>query len=94
MVKEDIYRRRECEMCHDYCFEKHLGTSKVLDGGFTRIEDWEDSGYGAIVINFWGFKHLKNNRVELKLCPACAGKLDKEIYDAINKLKRGAEDGK
>ena len=94
MANEDIYRKRECELCHAFAYEKHLGTAQVLDGGFTRIENWEHSGFGAIVINFWEFKHLKNSRVDLKLCSSCAEKLDKAISDAIRKLEKENRDGK
>lgn len=94
MADGAIYRRRECELCGAFTYEKHIGTSKILDGGFTRIEDFEPSGFGSIVINFWECKNLKNSRVEIKLCPACAGKLDKAIADAIRELKTEAQDGK
>lgn len=84
MKNEAIYRKRECDLCGDYCFEKHLGTAKVLDGGFTRVEDWEKSGFGSLVAVFWEFDHLP--RVAVKLCPACAEKLHKSICDAMKEL--------
>ena len=87
MSKEKIFRKRECDLCGDYAFEKHLCTAKVLDGGFTRIEEWEPSGFGAIVINFWECKNVQNGRVDLRLCPKCAEKLDNAITKAIRELK-------
>ena len=92
MENENIYRKRECELCGAYAFEKHLGTAKVLDGGYTRVENWEHSGFGAIVITFWEFKHIKNSRMEVKMCSACAEKLEKAIVDAVRELKTEGQD--
>ena len=93
MVNENLYRKRECDLCHSYAFEKHLGTAQVLDGGFTRVENWEKSGFGAIVVNFWEFNHLKHSRMDIKLCSACAEKLRDAICDAIGELKTEVQDG-
>jgi hypothetical protein len=92
MENEVLYRKRECDLCGANAFEKHLGTAKVLDGGYTRVENWESAGFGSMVVVFWEFKHL--NRVDVKLCSACAGKLHKAICDAMEEIKGGTEDGK
>lgn len=94
MANGDIYRKRECDLCDAFAYEKHLGTSEVLDGGFTRIEDWEPSGFGSLVINFWETKGLQHNRIEKKLCPACAMKMDRAICEAIRKIKEESKNGK
>ena len=92
MANEAIYRKRECDLCGDYCFEKHLGTAKVLDGGFTRIEQWERSGFGSMVTTFWEFEHLP--RMEVKLCSACAEKIHRSICDAMEEIRKDSQDGK
>ena len=87
MGKNEMYRKRKCELCGNFAFEKHLGTSQVLDGGFTRIEDFEKSGFGALVVNYWDITNVKETRVELKLCPECASKIDNAMHEAIEDLK-------
>lgn len=82
-----IYRKKECELCGKYAFEKHLGTSKVLDGGFTRVEDFEKSGFGAMVINYWDLDTIKESRVQVFLCPDCARKIDLAIYQTMNDIR-------
>ena len=63
MAKHDeIYRKKKCELCGKYAFEKFLGTTQVLDDGFTIIEDYEKSGFGSIVIIFWEIEDVKNSR--------------------------------
>jgi hypothetical protein len=64
----------------------------VLDGGFTRVEEFEESGFGSIVINYWGIDSVKNTRFEYKLCPDCANKLDSFIHLKINELCKEARD--
>lgn len=88
MQKSAIYRKKECDLCKNYCFEKHLGTAQILDGGFTRIEDWEPSGYGSMVVVWHG---IKQDRIDLHLCPSCAAKLEKAIQTAIKELYKEAE---
>lgn len=88
MQGERFYRKRTCELCGKFTFEKHLGTSKVLDGGFTRIEDFEKSGFGSMVITYWGIENVKSTRVELHLCPDCAKQIDIALYKAIEELNR------
>ena len=89
MENEVLYRKRECALCGAYAFEKHLGTAKVLDGGFTKIEAWERSGFGTMVVVPHEFKHL--DRIDLGLCSLCGEKLHKAICDAIEEIKRGEE---
>ncbi len=86
MQGEHFYRKRTCELCGKFSFEKHLGTSKILDGGFTRIEDFEKSGFGTMVICYRGIENVKDTRVELHLCPDCAKHIDIALYKTIEKL--------
>ena len=87
-LHDELYRKRECELCGKYAFEKHLGTKGVLDGGFTRIEEYEKSGFGRIVIVSYDLQPLKNLRSELNLCPDCAKEIDLAISDKIAELKK------
>lgn len=87
----EVYRKKECELCGKFTYEKHLGTGAILDGGFTRNEKFEESGFGTLVINYWGIKDIKDTRVELQLCPDCAKQIDLALYKAIEKLKRSAD---
>ena len=88
---ENVYRKKECDLCGNYAFEKYLGTAKVLDGGYTRVENFEKSGFGAIVINYWEIDTVKDIRIDISLCPDCARKIDVAIYQAINALKTKKE---
>ena len=92
ITKENIYRKRECELCGNYTFEKWLGTSAVLDGGYTRVEDFEKSGFGSIVVNYWDIAAIEDSRFEYKLCPDCAKKLDYYIRLKIEELKTKNEE--
>lgn len=92
ITKENIYRKKECELCGKYAFEKWLGTSAVLDGGFTRVEDFEKSGFGSIVVNYWGITSLNNSRLEYRLCPDCAREIDVCIRLKIDELKTKKEE--
>lgn len=91
MNNNEIYRKRECELCGFFTFEKHLGTAAVLDGGFTRIENFEKSGFGSLVI----VPHdLEFSRIELHLCPDCAKKFEAVIDKTIKELTvDGEQDG-
>ena len=84
-MAEEIYRKKECELCGKYAFEKHLGTSSVLDGGFTRIEKFEKSGFGVMVINLC---EIKSDRIELRLCPDCASEIVLAISNAVKEIKQ------
>lgn len=69
--KEDMYRKRICKHCGKEVFEKYL-ESQELDGGYTHVHDFEDSGYITVSANspsggYWGV-----------LCPDCA-----KLYDRI-----------
>lgn len=88
MIDNEIYRKRGCQLCGAFVFEKHLGTNQVLDGGFTRVEKFEKSGYGSLVVVGYD---LPFSRIELKLCPECAEKLDKIIVDAIKSMRKGSD---
>ena len=80
-----------CEICGAYAFEKHLGTGKILDGGFTRNEKFEASGFGCLVVVFHDFEDLKNSRIEIRLCPNCARQFDLAISNKIAELKKKYE---
>lgn len=86
--KDEMYRKRVCEICGKFAFEKHLGTKSVLDGGFTRIEEYEKSGFGSLVIVPYELENFKNSRMELKLCPDCAEEIDIAISKKITDLKK------
>ena len=88
MDKSNIYRKRECEICGASVFEKFLGVAKELDGGFTQIEDWEESGFGSVVIVYYDIKSVEDSRLEYKLCPDCAEKLNSYIRLKIEALKK------
>ena len=93
MDKDNIYRKRSCELCGNYAFEKHLGTEAALDGGYTRIENFEESGFGSMVITLWGLHSDNGNRQEFKLCPDCFSKIDHAIHDTIIQIKDGKGEG-
>ena len=98
-MENQIYRKRECELCKKFAFEKHLGTAKVLDGGFTRIENWEESEFGAIVVNAWHFPKKSENtstRIDLNLCTSCKNRIWNAIEREVEKIKSECEvtDGK
>ena len=91
MNEDNIYRKKECELCGKYAFEKFIKTTKVLDGGFTRIEKWEESGFGGMVVVFHEIATIKDSRFELKLCPDCARKIDLAIANQIKEIKKYTE---
>lgn len=88
---ENIYRKKECHLCGDYAFEKYLGTSKVLDGGYTRVENFEKSGFGYVVINYWELDTVDRHLVQVHLCPDCARKLDHALYKTMDDIKKEKE---
>ena len=88
MKENNLYRKKECELCGKYAFEKFIKTKAELDGGFTRIEEWEQSGFGSLVTVFYDIKDLKNSRSEFKLCPDCAKQIDFAIYNKVKELKK------
>lgn len=92
ITKENIYRKKECELCGNYAFEKWLGTSAVLDGGFTRVEDFEKSGFGSMVVNYWDIAAVKDSRFEYRLCPDCAREIDTCMHLIIDRLKKVESD--
>ena len=85
MMSEDVYRKRECDLCGKFAFEKYLGTSKVLDGGFTRVGKFENCGFCYFSV-VW--HDIDADWVDLKLCTDCAKKIDLAIHETINRLKR------
>lgn len=87
MDKNNIYRKKECNLCGAFAFEKFNKIAKTLDGGFTTIEDWERSGFGSIVINYWNLDSVKIDRFEFGLCPDCAKELDDCIHSKIEEIK-------
>ena len=87
MQEDNIYRKKECELCGKYAFEKFIKVVKELDGGFTRIEEWEKSGFGSMVVVFHEIAPIKDSRFELKLCPNCARKIDYAIAKQIKEIK-------
>lgn len=93
MKEDNLYRKKECELCGKYAFEKFIKTKAELDGGFTRIEEWEQSGFGSLVTVFHDIKDLKNSRSEFKLCPDCAKQIDFAIYNKVKELKKKYTEG-
>lgn len=89
--EENLYRKKECDLCGSYAFEKWLGTTKVLDGGFTQVESFEKSGFGSIVVSYWDMPSIKESRLEYQLCPDCAREINEMLYLTIDKLKAKKE---
>ena len=85
---DELYRKKNCDLCGKIAFEKHIGTKNILDGGFTRIEDFEPSGFGSMVIVFHELRDLKDSRVVLNLCPDCAREFDLGISKLLAELKK------
>lgn len=94
MQEDNIYRKKECELCGKFAFEKFIKTKGELDGGFTQIEEWEQSGFGSMVVVFHEIATIKNSRFELKLCPDCARKIDLAVAKQIKEIKENTENGK
>ena len=92
--QDELYRKKECELCGKYTFEKWLSTKAVLDGGFTRVEDFEKSGFGSVIVIFDGIESVNDSRIELKLCPDCAQEIILSIAKPIAELKKKYTEGK
>lgn len=86
--QDELYRKKECELCGKHTFEKWLGTKAILDGGFTRVEDFEKSGFGSVIVIFDGIESVNDSRIELKLCPDCAKEIMLSIAKPIAELKK------
>ena len=85
--KKNLYRKRKCDFCGAFAFEKYMKELASLDGGFTKVNEWEKSGFGSIVVSYWGVEDVKEGRFEYNLCPDCAKKLDSYIHSKIEELK-------
>ena len=86
MGTDILYRKKECELCGKYAFEKYLGTSAVLDGGFTRVEEFESGGFCSAVVVF----HTRSEetpRIECRLCLDCAKELHSFISSKIDEMR-------
>ena len=86
--QDELYRKKECDLCGKYIFEKWLSTKAVLDGGFTRVEEFEKSGFGSMVVVFWDIEGVNDPRIDLKLCPDCAKEIMLSISKTIAELKK------
>ena len=86
MEKDNLYRKKECDLCGKYAFEKWLGTNAVLDGGFTRVENFEASGFGSVVVIF-NNQSRETPRIECRLCPDCTKELYSFIHLKIDEMK-------
>ncbi len=93
MDKNNIYRKKECEICGKYTFEKFIETKGEFDGGFTQIEEWEESGFGSMVVCYHSLAGVRDSRLEYKLCPDCAKKIDLSIYRKIAELQKEIHGG-
>ena len=91
MKTDNLFRKKECDICGKFTFEKFIKISGERDGGYTQIEEWEKSGFGSMVVIFYDMKDLKNSRAEHKLCPDCARQIDLAIYNKIKELKKKYE---
>ena len=87
MDTENLYRKRECELCGSFVFEKFIKDVKELDGGFTHVEEWEKSGFGSMVIVTYELDPEKNPRHDLHLCPKCAEELSGHISKILTGMK-------
>lgn len=90
MNKDNIYRKKTCDLCGATTFEKFVKVVEELDGGFTQIEKWEESGFGNMVVNYWNIASVKEKRFEYSLCPNCANKIDSFLHSKIDELKKEA----
>ena len=88
MDENNIYRKRKCDLCGAFTFEKFIKVAKELDGGFTQIEEWEKSGFGSMVVTYWDIESVKEGRLDYHLCPDCAEKIDSCIHSKIEELKK------
>ena len=97
MNEDNIYRKKECELCGKYAFEKFIKTAKELDGGFTRIEEWEESqnksvnsiAIGEHIISLNKIKELKEEIIEVlsKDLDEKFEKSEKEIESSLDEIK-------
>lgn len=90
MNKDNIYRKKACDLCGATTFEKFIKVAEELDGGFTQIEKWEESGFGNMVVNYRNIVSVKEKRFEYSLCPNCAEKIDSFLHSKIDELKKEA----
>ena len=86
--QDELYRKKKCDLCGKYTFEKWLSTKAVLDGGFTRVEEFEKSGFGSMVVVFYGIERDTSPRIDLELCPDCAKEIMLSISKTTAELKK------
>ena len=86
----DIHRKKECDLCGHYAFERYISTTE-RDGGYTRIHNFEHSGFGTLVMIYYDINSVSETRREIKLCPECAKKIDDAMLTVIDSIVNGAQ---
>lgn len=84
MSKDEIYRRRCCELCGREAFEKLINQSE-LDGGYTTVNHYELSGFGSAVFCWYD---VDIGRKEYRLCPSCAERINNAITDTVEQIMK------
>ena len=89
MEQDEIYRKKQCEICGQVVYEKYLGVVNELDGGYTKIHDWENSGFGKIqfIYNAFGIENKHEQCFSIVACPKCASMLDSKISSFAEEIK-------
>lgn len=90
MEQDEIYRKKQCEICGQVVYEKYLGVSNELDGGYTKIHDFENSGFGKIqfIYNAFGIENKHEQCFSIIVCPQCASMLDLKISSFAEEIKK------
>ena len=90
MEQDEIYRKKQCEICGQVVYEKYLGVVNELDGGYTKIHDWENSGFGKIqfIYNAFGIENKHEQCFSIIVCPKCASMLDLKISSFAEEIKK------
>ena len=86
MRNEELYRKKKCEVCGAVAFEK-LINEKVTDGGYSTDRQFEDSGFGCIVVVCHDLNNLERKRDEVHVCPRCAQKIMDAFHMANDQAK-------
>lgn len=82
-MADDLYRRRVCGLCGKEVYEKLLNTDE-LDGGYTRINKFEDSGFEDTCIIMC---LAKRHEWDMTLCPDCQEKVKQIVIKAMEEVE-------
>lgn len=78
-METDIFRKKVCAICGEVEWKPYIGT-QALDGGFTKISNFEPSEYVLVSVDH---EHWV-------VCPKCA----KMIVSDIKKLPEAVKNGR